>query len=102
MKPRITERRNAFDHARVLPNFLNTHLHGAMVGRICTTVALVLSCSTSSAQALEDAQTQYNRGTDYWYGRGVPQNYVEAANWFRKAAERGYADAQYRLGEMLA
>jgi TPR repeat protein len=28
----------------------------------------------------------------------VPQNYPEAAKWFRKAAEQGYANAQYALG----
>ena len=32
----------------------------------------------------------------------VPQDYVEAAKWFRKAAERGFADGQYRLAQMMA
>ena len=68
---------------------------------------IVLSCcalsgQTTPAQPADDPQTQFNRGTDYWYGNGVPQNYAEAVNWFRKAAEQGYAPAQYRLGEMLA
>jgi TPR repeat protein len=31
-------------------------------------------------------------------GRGVPQNYVEAAKWFYRAATRGNADAQFALG----
>ena len=33
-------------------------------------------------------------------GLGVPQDYTEAVNWFRKAAEQGYAQAQYKLGVM--
>ena len=31
-------------------------------------------------------------------GRGVPQDYAEAARWYRLAADRGDAPAQYNLG----
>jgi uncharacterized protein len=31
-------------------------------------------------------------------GRGVPQNYTEAAKWFYRAATRGNAEAQFALG----
>jgi TPR repeat protein len=63
--------------------------------------AILWIFSLSSAQTVEDPQTQYNQDTAYWYGNGVPQNYGEAAKWYRKAAEQGYAEAQYRLGQML-
>ncbi|MDA9260795.1 sel1 repeat family protein, partial [Puniceicoccaceae bacterium] len=33
-------------------------------------------------------------------GRGVPQDDVEAAKWYRKAAEQGHVEAQYNLGYM--
>ena len=37
-----------------------------------------------------------------WYQKGVElfeqSNYTEAANWYRKAAEQGHANAQYKLG----
>jgi hypothetical protein len=33
-------------------------------------------------------------------GRGVPQNYIEAASWYRRAGEQGDPNAQYRLGLM--
>lgn len=33
-------------------------------------------------------------------GDGVPQDYVAAANWFRIAAEQGYAKAQHNLALM--
>jgi hypothetical protein len=36
----------------------------------------------------------------YANGRGVPQNYDEAAMWCRRAAEQGHAGAQYMLGLM--
>ena len=36
----------------------------------------------------------------YTEGKGVPQDYSEAAKWYRLAAEQGHADAQYNLGWM--
>jgi TPR repeat protein len=36
----------------------------------------------------------------YATGEGVPQDYKEAAKWFRKAAEQGQAAAQCVLGFM--
>jgi len=36
----------------------------------------------------------------YYRGRGVAQNYSEAATWFRRAADQGDANAQFFLGVM--
>ena len=36
-----------------------------------------------------DARVQYALGVMYDNGHGVPQNHVEAAKWYRKAAEQG-------------
>ena len=36
----------------------------------------------------------------YTQGQGVPQDYVQAAAWFRKAAGQGNAPAQAALGVM--
>ena len=41
---------------------------------------------------------QNNLGILYYQGQGVPQDYAQAASWFRKAAEQGDALAQYNLG----
>ena len=38
----------------------------------------------------------------YRLGLGVSKDYVEAVKWFRKAAEQGYARAQYSLGVSYA
>jgi hypothetical protein len=35
-------------------------------------------------------------------GRGVAQSDMEAARWYRKAANQGCAQAQHELGNMLA
>ena len=34
----------------------------------------------------------------YAKGRGVPQDYAEAAKWFHKGAEKGSGSAQVKLG----
>jgi uncharacterized protein len=36
----------------------------------------------------------------YYNGRGVPQDYTQAAQWFSKAADQGDAVAQSNLGNM--
>ena len=41
---------------------------------------------------------QYTLGLLYAKGEGVPQDYVEAREWWLKAAEQGDASAQYNLG----
>ena len=39
----------------------------------------------------------------YVKGQGdVRQDYAEAVKWYRKAAEQGFAEAQYNLGVMYA
>ena len=48
-----------------------------------------------------DTQSQYMIGRLYDRGRGIVENDVVANEWYRKAAEKGYAKAQYRLGIQL-
>ena len=50
--------------------------------------------------ALGNARAQYELGFMYERGNGVPQDYKEAASWYRKAAEQGNAPAQFYLGQM--
>jgi TPR repeat protein len=47
-----------------------------------------------------DAEAQVNLGVMYEKGNGVPQDYSQAAAWYRKAAEQGDATAQGDLGTM--
>ncbi|SHH65621.1 Sel1 repeat-containing protein [Bradyrhizobium erythrophlei] len=44
------------------------------------------------------AAAQSYLGFMFETGRGVPQNYTEAAMWYRRAAEQGDSGAQYSLG----
>ena len=46
----------------------------------------------------DDAETLYNIGRRYYNGDGVAQDYTKAIEWFRQAAEQGYAAAQSAIG----
>ncbi len=46
------------------------------------------------------ASAQFNLGIMYDFGRGHPQDDVEAIKWYRLAAEQGLASAQFNLGNM--
>jgi TPR repeat protein len=35
-------------------------------------------------------------------GAGAPQDFAEAATWYRKAADKGHAGAQFYLGLLYA
>jgi hypothetical protein len=48
------------------------------------------------------APAQYDLGVVYASGRGVAQDYVEAAKWYRLAADQGHAAAQYSLAGLYA
>ena len=45
-----------------------------------------------------DPAAQAYLGFLFETGRGVPQNYTEAAMWYRRSAEQGYGAAQFSLG----
>ncbi|SDP27818.1 tetratricopeptide repeat protein [Desulforhopalus singaporensis] len=48
----------------------------------------------------EDAPAQFYLGQMYYLGKGVGQDYNEAAKWFRKAAMKEDDKAQAFLGQM--
>ena len=48
------------------------------------------------------AAAQFNIGLMYANGRGVPQDYAEAEQWYRRAAEQGNTDALTNLAKMDA
>ncbi|NGZ59629.1 MAG: hypothetical protein CV081_03870 [Nitrospira sp. LK265] len=49
-----------------------------------------------------DANAQNELGLLYSEGRGLPQNYHEAKDWFKKAADQGHANAQVNLGTLYS
>jgi TPR repeat protein len=47
-----------------------------------------------------NAAAEYELGRMYQSGRGVPQDYRRAVEWYRRSAEQGYAPAERSLGGM--
>lgn len=47
-----------------------------------------------------NAQAQHLVGVAHFEGWGVPQDYAEAVNWYRRAVDQGLAEAQTNLGLM--
>jgi hypothetical protein len=45
-----------------------------------------------------DPASQAYLGFMFEHGRGLPQNYTEAAYWYRRSGEQGFSTAQYTLG----
>ena len=63
----------------------------------------VLVRETVEAQADRGvADAQFSLGLRFANGKGPAQDYVQAAQWYRKAAEQGHALAQLNLGIMYA
>jgi TPR repeat protein len=68
--------------------------------------AMLLFCNPVFSQSYDlltrgetgDVSAQMMLGDMFAAGEGVPQSYVEAAKWYRLAAQRGIAKAQLSLG----
>ena len=52
------------------------------------------------AERWEGEEAQFNVGLLYENGQGVPQDYVQARQWYSNAAAQGYAAAQSKLGQL--
>jgi len=48
-----------------------------------------------------EPKAQFEMGSLYEYGTGVPADLATASEWYRKAAERGLPQAQYNYATML-
>lgn len=62
---------------------------------------LTESAALAETQALADAgdaEAQFKLGNVYAAGIEVPNDFTEAAKWFRKAGDQGHAKALYFLG----
>ena len=81
---------------------MNQLLVGLLVGLITTSgwSKDVVPYSLELVKKAEsgDVEAQYLLGRSYDKGKGVAQDYKEAAKWYKKAAEHGSADAQSNLG----
>jgi TPR repeat protein len=80
-------------------------LAAALIGALGTPVAVHAQAAPSpettiAAAKKGNAEAQYRLGEMYDLGKGVPQDYAQAVQWYRRAAEQGHAPAQFALAEM--
>ena len=70
----------------------------ALVGVIGVIIVILVLASMfgSPGSAAEECKL----GDRYFFGRGGDIDYDKAVYWYTKAAERGYAEAQFRLGQL--
>ena len=52
------------------------------------------------AEWVGSPEKQFVLGNVYYKGEGAPQDYAEAARWYRLAADQGLAESQHMLGVM--
>jgi TPR repeat protein len=64
--------------------------------------ATALRLARLLAQDEDDPRAQSLMGLIYYRGQGAPQDYAEAAKWFRLAADHLDIDAQFHLGLMFS
>ena len=64
------------------------------------TLPASISPALRIAALANDPAAEYELGTRYAEGRGVPQNLQEAGRWFERAANAGFVPAQFRLASL--
>lgn len=62
--------------------------------------ATVGPLSLRLAAAKGDPSAEFEVGARLAEGKGTPQNFKEAAKWYTRSADRGFAPAEYRLGAL--
>ena len=92
-----------------LSRVLLSLLWALLVGVAGTDAAYACPAGSSPAEHIRclcekaergDVSSQYLLGTAYFVGIETPQNYEDAANWYRRAANQGDTEARFRLGSM--
>jgi len=73
--------------------------------KILTTILIILAViiifnvkKLAKADDPTDPVAQTELGDAYFYGKGVKQDYIKAVEYYYKAAQKGYVQAQINLG----
>ena len=80
-------------------------IRSSIIGSLCTLLVLMFASRASAEPTIDELRAKAETGdpkAEFGYGRAIAddpkRDKAEAAKWFRKAAEQGYARAQFRLG----
>jgi TPR repeat protein len=72
------------------------------LGKMFSTSQKPKSAMVPATVDLTDAEVQFGLGLKFASGTGAAQDYAQAADWYRKAAEQNHGLAQFNLGTMYA
>ena len=72
------------------------------LGKIFSSSPKVLPATARPGVDYTNADVQFSLGLQLASGAGVAQDYAQAADWYRKAAEQNHGLAQFNLGTMYA
>lgn len=72
------------------------------LGKIFSPAEKIKPTTTASNIDYADAEVQFGQGVKFASGVGTARDYVQAAEWYRKAAEQNHGLAQFNLGTMYA
>ncbi len=99
LKEQLNQSAKAFEDLRLEMLALKKALEDSKSDNEKQELALVYVQKSKDMYAIE----MYQKGLDYYWGRkGKRSDYQEAIKWYQKAADQGYAKAQYNLAFMYA
>ena len=82
---------------------VHNHNHGKIIAsKNVFTPAIVRPGNGLPKTDYGDAEVQFNLGLKFAADTGAAQDYGQAAEWYRKAAEQNHSLAQFNLGVMYA
>jgi localization factor PodJL len=85
----------------VSPNRTSASIVGeSKSSRLDLPAATIGPLSLRLAAANGDSSAEFEVGSRFAGGEGVPQDFKEAAKWYQRSADQGFAQAQYRLGTL--
>jgi len=72
------------------------------LGKMFSPAEKIKTAAVASDVDYGDAEVQFGLGVKFATGAGAAQDYAQAADWYRKAAEQNHSLAQFNLGTMYA
>ena len=72
------------------------------LGKLLSRTPKTSPVSETTGVDCTDANAQFSQGVKCASGTGAAQDYVQAADWYRKAAAQNHGLAQFNLGTMYA
>ncbi len=70
---------------------------GSIILCLVLIVGLASCRKTSASPPIVEGDKEFKIGNKYYFGKGVDADPIEAARWYKIAAEKGHADGQYNL-----